>query len=195
MRNAVLLLVLSAVLLMSGGSSPLWAARPQVAPATTAEAAALKEFNTAIAQYMAMRQRLRGEIAGPVKDSTSTQLTDAADALAAAIQRARPKAQVGSFFTTPVATVFKRRVADAVRTENLAAVLAEIDDEGEVSGPPKIYVRLPVSAQMATMPASLLAVLPPLPKDLEYRILGGYLVLRDVDASLILDYIPAAVPR
>lgn len=191
----MLLLALSAVPLMSGGASPLWAARPQVAPATTAEAAAIKEFNTAIAEYMAMRQRLRGEIAGPVKDSTSMQLTDAADALAAAIQRARPKAQVGGFFTATVATVFKRRVADAVRTENLAAVLAEIDDEGEVNGPPKIYVRLPVSAQMATMPASLLAVLPPLPKDLEYRILGSSLVLRDVDASLIIDYIPAAVPR
>jgi len=52
-----------------------------------------------------------------------------------------------------------------------------------------------VSAQMATMPPSLLKVLPPLPKELEYRILGRYLIVRDVDASLILDYIPAAVPR
>ncbi len=48
---------------------------------------------------------------------------------------------------------------------------------------------------MATMPPSLLAALPELPKELEYRIVGNYLVLRDVDAALILDYIPAAVPR
>jgi len=40
-----------------------------------------------------------------------------------------------------------------------------------------------------------LSVLPPLPKGLEYRILGRYLVLRDVDASLIIDYIPEAVAR
>ena len=48
---------------------------------------------------------------------------------------------------------------------------------------------------MATMPPSLLAALPQLPKELEYRIIGKYLVLRDVDAALILDFIPAAVPR
>ena len=195
MRNARHLPGLLAVLWMSVAPSPLWAAGPQAAAATTVEAEALKDFEAAVAAYMAMRRQLRGEVRGPVKDSTSTQLTDAADALAGAIQRARPKAEVGGFFTESAVTVFKRRVATAVRTENLEAVLAEIDDEGPVNAPPKIYVRLPVSAQMATMPASLLAVLPPLPKELEYRILGQYLVLRDVDASLILDYIPAAVPR
>ena len=46
---------------------------------------------------------------------------------------------------------------------------------------------------MATMPPSLLAVLPTLPKELEYRIIGKYLILRDVDAALILDVIPDAV--
>jgi hypothetical protein len=58
-----------------------------------------------------------------------------------------------------------------------------------------VHARLPVTAQMATMPPALLKVLPTLPKALEYRILGRYLVLRDVDASLIIDYIPAAVVR
>ena len=194
MTSAKYLLVLAAVMVISA-PSPLWAAGPQGPTVTPAEAAALKQFDAAIAEYMTMRRGLRGEVTGPVKNSTSTQLTDAADALAAAIQRARPMAKVGSVFSVPVATVFKRRIADAVRTGNLTAVLEEIDDEGSVNSPPKIYVRLPVSAQMATMPASLLAVLPPLPKDLEYRILGRYLVLRDVDASLIIDYIPDAVPR
>lgn len=188
------MLGVTVVLLMSAPPYQLWAG-PQVASPTPAEAGAIKDFDAAIAEYMTLRGRLRGEVEGPVKDSTATQLTNAADALAAAIQRAQPNAQVGRFFTVRVAPVFKRRVADAVRTDDLTAVLAQIDDEGPVNGAPKIYVRLPVSAQMATMPASLLAVLPPLPKELEYRILGQYLVLRDVDASLILDYIPAAVPR
>ncbi len=48
---------------------------------------------------------------------------------------------------------------------------------------------------MATMPPSLLAVLPRLPKELEYRIIGRFLVLRDVDAALIVDYIPDLIPR
>ena len=33
-----------------------------------------------------------------------------------------------------------------------------------------------------------------LPADLEYRLVGRYLILRDVDAALILDYLAQAVP-
>jgi hypothetical protein len=167
----------------------------QAAAAGTAEAAAMKQFDDAIAKYMALRRGLRSEVAGPVKNSTSSQVTNASDALAGAIERARRDAAVGSIFKEPVATMIKRRITDAVRAEQLAPVLADIDDEGKPAAMPKIHLRLPVSAQMATMPPSLLKVLPALPKELEYRILGRYLILRDVDASLILDYVPAAVPR
>ena len=88
-----------------------------------------------------------------------------------------------------------RRIAAAVRSEKLAPILAGIDDDGTAGKPPQLHVRLPVTAQMATMPPALLSVLPRLPKSLEYRIIGRYLVLRDVDASLIIDYIPDAVAR
>ena len=173
----------------------LFASGQQGAAGASAEAAAIKQFDEAIAKYMALRRGLRSEVRGPVKDSSSSQVTDASDALAGAIQRARQDAQAGAIFNEPVAAVIKRRIADAVRTEKLETVLAGIDDEGKTGPTPKVHLRLPVSAQMATMPPSLLKVLPPLPKALEYRILGSHLVLRDVDASLILDYIPAAVPR
>jgi len=175
--------------------SQVWASGQQPAPEKSAEATAIKQFDDAIAKYMALRRRLRSEVAGPVKNSTSSQVTDASDALAGAIERARRDAAVGSIFNEQVAAVIKHRIADAVRTEKLAPVLADIDDEGKAGPMPKIHLRLPVSAQMATMPPSLLKVLPALPKELEYRILGRYLILRDVDASLILDYVPAAVQR
>ena len=173
----------------------LFASGQHGAAGASAEAAAIKQFDEAIAKYMALRRGLRSEVRGPVKDSSSSQVTDASDALAGAIQRARQDEQVGAIFNKPVAAVIKRRIADAVRTEKLETVLAGIDDEGKTGPTPKVHLRLPVSAQMATMPPSLLKVLPPLPKALEYRILGSHLVLRDVDASLILDYIPTAVPR
>ena len=173
----------------------LLASSPQTAVNSTAEAAAIKQFNDAITKYMTLRQRLRSEVSGPVKNSSSAELTSASDALAAAIQRARTGAQAGAIFSPTVAPVIKRRIADTVRTEQLAAVLADIDDEGTAGPSPQVHLRLPVTAQMATMPPALLKVLPALPKELEYRILGRYLILRDVDASLILDYIPLAVPR
>jgi hypothetical protein len=187
-------LALSAMLIVAGSLS-VAASAPQAAGGPPAEAAPIAEFHQAIANYMALRGGLRNEVRGPVKDSTSSQLNNASDALAGAIQRARVNAQVGAIFSEPVAAIIKRRIADAVRTEKLRSALADIDDEGATASTPKVHLRLPVSEQLATMPPSLLVVLPPLPKELEYRILGRHLVLRDVDASIIVDYIPAAVPR
>ena len=143
----------------------------------------------------ALRQRLRNEIAGPVAGSTAVELNRASDSLAAAIQRARPGAREGNIFVAPVSAVFKQRVDNAIRHDNLGLVLANIDDEEPTVKTPSIHLRFPAASQMATMPPSLLAALPELPKELEYRIVGNHLILRDVDAALILDYIPAAVPR
>lgn len=176
-----------------GSLSLAWPAGAQ--SSASSDAAAVKQFEAAIAKYMTMRQGLTTEVRGPVKNSSSTQLTNASDALAAAIERARKGAQAGAIFSAPVAAMFKRRIAETIRSEHLESALADIDDDGTAGPAPKVHLRLPVTAQMATMPPALLKALPQLPKELEYRILGRYLVLRDVNASLILDYIPAAVTR
>ncbi|MEO7157679.1 MAG: hypothetical protein ABI039_08965 [Vicinamibacterales bacterium] len=178
------------------GSAGLWAQSRQVGAAATSETAALRRFEEAIAKYVALREALvKEKIVGPVPNSSAPELNRASDALAAAIQRARAKAKPGDIFAAPVTTVFKQRVTDVVRSENLAPVLAGIDDELKGSITPTIHLRFPMAAPMATMPPSLLAALPRLPKSLEYRIIGQYLVLRDVEAALIIDFIPAVIPR
>jgi hypothetical protein len=42
---------------------------------------------------------------------------------------------------------------------------------------------------LATFPATLLAELPKLPDGLEYRLLSDALILRDVEANIIVDFI------
>jgi hypothetical protein len=165
-------------------------------PDPTADKAALAQFDAAIGRYLAMRQALVAEkITGPVPNSTSTELNRAADSLAAAIQRARSRARQGDMFVPAVTPLLKRRIEEAIRTANLGPVLADIDDEGPATTTPSLHLRFPAAAALATMPPSLLEVLPPLPKPLEYRIVGQYLVLRDSEAAMIIDFIPAAVPR
>ena len=176
---------------MPGSSSP----RAQVASAVTDETAAIKQFETAIADYMALRRRLANEVPAPVPNSSSVELNNASDGLADAIQRSRQNAGVGDLFVAPVTLVFKRTVDDAVRTANLRQTLAAIDDEEPTIRAPKIHLRFPSGSQLATTPASLLNLFPTLPKELEYRIVGRNLVLRDVDAAMILDYIPDLIPR
>ena len=43
------------------------------------------------------------------------------------------------------------------------------------------------------MPPTLLAVLPKLPEDLEYRIIARHLILPDVHANVIVHFIPNAI--
>jgi hypothetical protein len=47
---------------------------------------------------------------------------------------------------------------------------------------------------MTTVPTVLLDALPPLPRELEYRFVGTTLVLRDIEAALILDYATGVLP-
>jgi hypothetical protein len=162
----------------------------------TDDAPAIGQFEAAIAQYMALRERLVSEkLTGPTPNSTAAQLNQASDALAAAIQRSRAKARPGDVFQPAVSEMFKRRIVNIVQQQNLGPALAAIDDEGPSKVTPAIHLRFPGAAPMATMPPTLLSALPPLPKALEYRIVGQYLVLRDVEAALIVDFIPATIPR
>jgi hypothetical protein len=176
-------------------AAELDASRSRQAAAGVPEEEAIARFHIALGGYLALRRNLLTEISGPVPNSSSVQLTDASDALAAAIQRARRSAAVGDLFLPAVAAVVKRRVDSAIRRENLGPVLATIDDEEPRLREPKLHLRFPGAAQMATMPGALIAALPILPKELEYRIVGRYLVLRDVEAALIIDYVADVIPR
>jgi hypothetical protein len=54
---------------------------------------------------------------------------------------------------------------------------------------PTINQRYPSEWPLATFPATLLDVMPKLPEILEYRLLSEALILRDVKANIVVDFI------
>lgn len=52
----------------------------------------------------------------------------------------------------------------------------------------------PPRLPLGTVPARLLRVLPDLPPELEYRIVGRNLLLRDAKANIVVDFIRDVVP-
>jgi hypothetical protein len=69
------------------------------------------------------------------------------------------------------------------------------EEDGEVA---EVWLKVnapwPDSEPLTTTPANILANLPQLPKDVEYRIANKrHLVLRDVDANIIVDFIYNAI--
>jgi hypothetical protein len=157
--------------------------------------AAFRAFDAAVARYVSLQQKVLTEVPGLRPDLSAKELNDASDRLAAAIRRARPRAARGEFFDAQATRVIRQRIGDLLRSPGSALVIESIDDESPPTVRPSIHLRFPEGSELATMPPSILALLPPLPDQLEYRIVGEYLVLRDVSAALIIDFIPGAVPR
>ncbi len=159
-----------------------------------ADEVACDGLNSAIQWYVSTRLRIQTEVP-PLRVTTNVaEIRDRSNALAFAIQRARGNARQGEFFDARCARVISERFARALDGIDVTDFLAGLNDEPSDRREPQIHMRYPVAASMATMPANLLAVLPALPPTLEYRLIGRTLVLRDVDAALILDYFADAVP-
>jgi hypothetical protein len=156
---------------------------------------AMQQFHREVAAYLTLRAKLAEEIVPPLANSTAAQISSASDALSRAIERARPKPPLGVFFDPSAAEAIRTSIRALLAQPGFAAVLDGIDDEPQRVQSPGVYVRFPGSSQLATMPPSLLAVLPVLPPELEYRLIGENLILRDIAAALVLDVLPKAVPR
>jgi hypothetical protein len=52
----------------------------------------------------------------------------------------------------------------------------------------------PEGAPVSTVPPPLLAKLPALSADVQYRFVGRHLILLDTRAQIIIDYLPDAAP-
>lgn len=153
---------------------------------------ALQQFQRAVVEYVGLRATLAKEIVGPSPNSTAAQITATSDGLARAVQRARPKPPPGAFFDAGAASALRGKIRELLAKN--AALLEGLDDEVRPRTP-DIYDRFPGSAPLSTMPPSLLAILPTLPPELEYRLVGEDLVLRDIAAAIVLDVLPKALPR
>ena len=104
-----------------------------------------------------------------------------------AIRAARANAKPGDIITPDVAANFRRLIkADF---EGRTATEKKMMKDEIPPFEPKINQTYPSDHPLATFPATLLAVMPTLPEGLEYRFLIDALIIRDIKANIIIDYI------
>jgi hypothetical protein len=130
---------------------------------------------------------------GPSADADA--IFRAIDARADGIRRLRPHAALGDLFTPPVARILRMRIADALRAHGLtAADLLDEYSEEDAAGHQPLRVNGPFPwGDGSGMLMCLEAVLPALPRELEYWLLGRDLVLLDISASLVVDVLANAL--
>ena len=95
----------------------------------------------------------------------------------------------GEIFTPTISVEFKKVLLLEMNANTWAAIMD--DNPGEFSN--QINGTYPEERPLSTVPPNVLAVLPRLPDDIQYRFVGRHLILLDTRASVILDRIPDAI--
>jgi len=155
------------------------------------------EFHDKLAEYLALRGKVEAGLPKLVETKDPKKIAERSAMIAAGIQTARKGAVQGDIFTPKVAAEFRKILAADAKSRS-ATEKANIMDEVPAKAP-AINALYPTDspngpAALASFPPKLLGVLPELPETIEYRFLGQSLVLRDVAANLIVDYLPAVAP-
>jgi hypothetical protein len=70
-----------------------------------------------------------------------------------------------------------------------AVIKASLMDENPMAARVAINERYPDTVPMSTMPPDVLAALPSLPSDLEYRFVGNRLILLDIRSHFVIDVV------
>jgi hypothetical protein len=148
----------------------------------------LEDFQARVGSYLALRQTLEAGLPPLVVTDDPADILHAERALAKRIRAARAPVQ-GQLFTRDIRAEFRRVLRLEVTADTLESITGE--NPGEFSH--DINGTYPKERPLATMPPDILALLPPLPGDINYRFLGRMLVLHDTRANVILDRIPCAL--
>lgn len=165
----------------------------RVRGATKAPDAAMHEFSARVNTYLGFRKEKAGSSAHPTK--SAKKIVETSEQLRSRIQQARDNARQGEIFTSAISAYFHKQLASVFRGPNGARVLASLRRSEPVQGRLQVNQPYPEGVPLQSMPPSLLMKLPPLPKELEYRIVGRDLVLLDTAPNLVVDYLPNAVPQ
>jgi len=155
---------------------------------------ALKQFSSAISAYTHTHRSAVQQLDPALPCRGPEAITLRRDELAGYIRAARPDAHEGDIFTPSVAFVLRKRLRDAI-----PRLIPMPEDESwqpaEQNEGSTLAVNEFLPWQHGThLYQPLLAVLPALPEELEYRLSGSDLVLLDVDARVVVDILREAVP-
>ena len=167
--------------------------QPKENPKVNPDAQLLVDFKQRIDKYVDLHKRLEKQ-APPLKETDDpAKIKASQEGLAAAIRRERATARQGEIFTPEIAHLFRQLMYPETKGQRGAETKKTIKEDAPVAVPIKVNARYPDAAPLPTVPPNLLARVPQLPEELEYRIIGRDLILRDVHANVIVDVLPNAI--
>ena len=204
MRKLILSVVVPSVIVASGvcasaqtrtsaAGQPAAATLPPQ-PRVNPTAEVMAAFRKRVDEYLKLRNEITKKIPEVKETGDPTKIHAREKALGQAIAAARASAKPGDVFGRDATPLFVKILADDWQTRkpvDRKAVFTELPKGTHVN----INLPYPTTLPLLTVPANLLANLPVLPDELEYRLVDRHLLLRDRDANLTIDVLFNALPR
>jgi len=183
--------------------------KPQISAETQAkadetnanpDALVLQDFNKRIAAYMTIHKNAAKDSLSIKQTKDPAEIKAAQLALAAKIRTARANAKPGDILTPEIRNKFRRLMFPQLKGTTGRQIKGELEEDvhEKDEGPPKkiiykVNAAYPEGNALPTTPTNILMSLPTLPEELEYRIVNRNLILRDVQANIIVDFITNSI--
>lgn len=154
----------------------------------------LQDFSRRVTEYVKLHNTAKAQVHGLKPTTSAEQIQEYERHLAHRLREQRYTVAQGNIFTPEIAAEFKRLIGITLQGSEAARIRATLDHASPVRLTSiRVNHTYPPGVPLQTTPPSLLLNLPPLPPELEYRVVDHTLILRDSDANLIVDYIPNAI--
>jgi hypothetical protein len=177
---------------LPGNSTAAASVTPDGQPVNQMGAATL-EFHKRVEAYMKIHNEAEGKVPNLKKTDDPVEIAAREKALAEMIMTLRANAPASEIFAKEYQPYFIKIVQDDFADRSAAdrkALVHELPRNVKVD----VNTVYPPTLPLITFPAGLLRKLPDLPPELEYRIVGRNLIMRDVKANLIVDVLRDVVP-
>ena len=162
------------------------------------DAGLVADFKKRVDEYVKLREKAVAAVPVDLQEkSKPAEITAAEKTLAQKVREARPAAKPGDIFTPATQASFRRLLKPSLTkgpdaADNKAIIKDDAPAANEV--PFKVNAEYPKEVPLSTVPPDVLLTLPALPKDVEYRFAGKHLLLFDVKANIIVDFMLNAIP-
>ena len=178
------------IVVLALASLPVSCVSRAQAPAANADAQLIADFQGRVNKYVELRKKADDTVPALKKTDNPAEIQTAQTALAQRIRAARAGTQPGEIFSPEIAAHFRRLLHPETKEPETKAAIKD-DNPGAV--PFKVNEPYPDKAPLSNVPPNVLEALPKLPENVEYRFVGKHLILRDVRANLIIDYMLNAI--
>jgi hypothetical protein len=175
--------------------SPQTHSQPAQNPAPDLKSPGFQEFSDRVQKYVQLHKSLEATVP-KLKTTNEPELIAAHQKiLARKIKAARAHAKRGDIFTPAATEAFQKAISSEFQGPQAPHAKATMKQGAPLT---KVHLHVneiyPESIPFTSVPPTMLQNLPKLSAEVAYRAVSSDLVLLDVKANLVVDYLPGVIP-